>query len=411
MKFRLPGATAIAAALVAMAAAAPLAIAPAHAQPGGQGTISVSKPLVGPLNEARNAVIAKDWPTAKAKLDAASPLAKTPVDNGQIERLRLVMAAETNDGAQQVKSINALIASGTLTPDEVKQYKGALGKAHELAGDAAASLAADRAFVDQYDGSADQLILVADKLSKAGDNGAATTYAEKAIAKASAANGKAPESWLKLLRRVANSAGDTAKFYTVTEQLLVDYPNEAYWRDLIARAQKEPNYGYGAKLDIFRALQAAGVKLSPQEISVAADEALKRGLPSETVSILEPAGVTSEFDTKNLASAKTLAASDKAGLAKETADVLKKGAGSDIASVGEALLSYGDNAKAVEVLQAALAKGIADPGEAALVKLHLGIAQFRAGDKDAARATWADVKADNGAGVLARNWDLISKIK
>ena len=82
-----------------------------------------------------------------------------------------------------------------------------------------------------------------------------------------------------------------------------------------------------------------------------------------------------------------------------------------LAKIGEAHMSYGDYPKAIEVLQAALTKGIASPEEAAFARLHLGIAQYRAGQADAARATWAEVKSDNGATVLAQNWTLISKIK
>lgn len=409
MKFRLPGATAIAAALVAMSLAAPLAMAPSYAQQPGQ--MQLTKQMVAPMNEARNAMLAKDWATAKTQLAAASAQAKTPNDKAQLERLRLYMAAETKDGAQQVASINLLIASGTLTPEETKEYKGALAKAHLDAGDAAASLNAQRMFVDEYGGTADQQIRVADGYIKANDAATALIYADKAIATVRASNTKPPETWYKLKMRALNTLGQMDKYYAAEEEVLADYPNETYWKELIARVQKEPKYGLAAKLDMFRALQAAGVKLTAQESSVAADEALKRGLPAEAVSILEPAGATSDFDIKNLSSAKALVASDKAGLAKETAEVLKKGDAAAIASLGEAHLSYGDNARAIEVLNAALAKGIADAGEADIVKLHLGIAQYRSGDKDAARATWATVKADNGAGVLAHNWDLISKLK
>lgn len=409
MKFRLPGATAIAAVMVAMVAAAPLAIAPAHAQ-NGQAQVQLTKQMVAPMNEARNAMMAKDWATAKTKLDAAAAQAKTPADKAQLERLRLYMASETKDGAAQVASINSLLASGTLTPDEVKQYKGALAKAHLDDGNQPASLAAYKAYIDEYGGTPDQLISIANDYMKANDAATAATYADKAI-NAQRANGKVLESWYKLNLRALNALGQMDKYYALLETLVAEYPNEAYWRDMIARVQKEPKYGIATRLDLFRTLDAAGVKLTSQEVSLAGDEALKRGLPNEALKFLEPAGVTSEFDTKNLASAKSLAASDKAGLAKETAEILKKGDAAAIASIGEAHLSYGDNAKAIEVLQAALAKGISDADEAALVKLHLGIAQFRSGDEDAARATWAEVKSDNGATVLAHNWILISKLK
>ena len=372
--------------------------------------MQLTKQMVAPMNEARNAMMAKDWATAKTKLDAAAAQAKTPADKAQLERLRLYMASETKDGAAQVASINSLLASGTLTPDEVKQYKGALAKAHLDAGNQPASLAAYKAYIDEYGGTPDQLISIANDYMKANDAATAATYADKAI-NAQRANGKVLESWYKLNLRALNALGQMDKYYALLETLVAEYPNEAYWRDMIARVQKEPKYGIATRLDLFRTLDAAGVKLTSQEVSLAGDEALKRGLPNEALKFLEPAGVTSEFDTKNLASDKSLAASDKAGLAKETAEILKKGDAAAIASIGEAHLSYGDNAKAIEVLQAALAKGISDADEAALVKLHLGIAQFRSGDEDAARATWAEVKSDNGATVLAHNWILISKLK
>ena len=138
---------------------------------------------------------------------------------------------------------------------------------------------------------------------------------------------------------------------------------------------------------------------------------MRRGLPGEALTLLESANargeVTSELDKKNLAQARSQSASDKASLAKDTKDALAKGTASVLALTGEAQLSYGDNAKAVELLKAAIAKGISDPAELAATKLHLGIAQYRAGDTAGAKATWAQVQSDDGAGRLAHSWALI----
>ncbi len=412
MKFRLSGATAIAALMLAVAAPAPLALA----QNGGAApAVTVSREVVQPLNEARNAVIAKDWATAKTKLDAATAKAKTPADKAQIERLRLVMAAETKDGRQQVASINMLVASGTLTPDEVKQYKGAIAKAHADAGDTAASLVAFRAFVDEYGGTADQFIAIANDSSKANDHATAVTYANKAIA-ASKATGKPPESWYSLLMRAYQQQNLTAEYYGVLEQRVADYPTEQNWKLLIVRAQNEPKFSRATHLDLYRTLIAAGVKLTPQERGAAVREALNsRGLPNEALQLLEPAVASGEMATQedkdNLDKAKSRITGDKAGLAKEASEALAKGDTSYLAKLGEAYMSYGDYSKAIETLQAALSKGIANPEESAFARLHLGIAQYRAGQADAARATWAEVKSDNGTTILAQNWTLISKIK
>lgn len=416
MKFRLPGATAIAAALVAFAAPATLALAPAYAQQGQQKPPQLTKAMGAPMNDAAKALQGGDWATAKTKLDAAEAAAKTVDDHVALDKLWAYLGSQTKDGPMQVKAINALIASNKLTPDETKQYKGSLAKAYLDAGDQPGSLAAYRAFIDQYGGTADQLISIANDSAKANDFATAATYAEKAIAKARE-TGTPQESWLRLHARALKATGQLDKYAAITEQTLIAYPasanKELYWKELIVPAQEAPKFGPPVRLDIYRTMLAAGLKLSANERSSAADEALnKRFLPGEALAILEPASaeLTSEFDKKNLATAKTQAAADKSTLDKDTADAVAKGDGSKIAKAGEAQYVYGNYAKAVEVLNAAIAKGIADPGELALTKLHLGMAQLKAGDKAAAQATFADVGGDNGAAILAKNWILISKV-
>lgn len=406
MKFRTLGATAIAGLLFAMAAPAPMAFAQ-----NGQAAAPapVSKQIVGSLNDARAAVIAKDWATATAKLGDAAKGAKTPADANAINRLKVAMAVENKDAKLQLDAMTALMASpGALTPDETKQYKGALAKVYLDLGDQPGSLKAYRAYIDEFGGTPDNLISIANDSSKAGDHATAVTYSEKAIA---ASTTPAPESWYRLYMRSLQASGQEEKYYTVMETVVVKFPKEEYWRILLGRSQKEPKFSNDMYLDLYRALQESGAKLTPQERSKAADEALRRGLPGEALSLLESANargeVTSEIDKKNLATARSQSASDKASLAKDTKDALAKGSASDLALTGEAQLSYGDNAKAVELLQAAIAKGISDPAELALTKLHLGIAKYRAGDKAGAKATWTEVKSDDGAGSLARNWTII----
>ena len=136
MKFRTLGATAIAALLVAIAAPAP----PAFAQ-NGAAPPPVSKQIVTPLNEARNAILAKDWATATAKLADAAKGAKTPADANAINRLKVAMTVENKDAKTQLEAMQALMASpGALTPEETKQYKSALAKVYLDMGDQAGSL-------------------------------------------------------------------------------------------------------------------------------------------------------------------------------------------------------------------------------------------------------------------------------
>ena len=409
MKFRTLGATAIAALLVAIAAPAPMAFA----QNGQQAAPPpVSKQMVTPLNDARAAIIAKDWATANVKLENAARIAKTPADTNAVNRMKIAIAVETKDAKMQLETMKALLAApGALTPEETKQYKGALAKTYLDLGDQPGSLKAYIAYIDEFGGTPDNLISIANDSSKAGDFATAVKYSEKAIA---ASTTPVSESWYRLYLRSLQSAGETDKYFAEMEKVAVKFPKEEYWRQLLGRVQKEPKFSNSMYLDLYRALQESGAKLTAQERSKAADEAMRRGLPGEALSLLESANargeVTSDLDKKNLAQARSQSTSDKATLAKDTKETLAKGSASDIALTGEAQLSYGDNAKAIEVLKAALAKGISDPAELALTKLHLGVAQYRAGDKAAAKATWAEVTGDDGSGLLARNWTLIADV-
>lgn len=407
------GATALAGVFLAFATVS----TPAFAQNGGQpAPVQVSREVAGPLNDARNAIVAKDWAAATAKLNEAASKAKTPADRAQMERLRIAMLVETKDAAGQVNSINALIATNTLTPEEVKLYKGALIKAHADAGDAAKSLAASREYIDAYGGPHEMVAALANDLAKANDNATSIIYIDKAIAAARTAGVKPPEAYYRLKARAVNATGDKAGYYRVIEDVVTEYPNENYWKELIVRAQNEPGYGAPARLDMYRTLVAAGVKLTAQEKSNLGREAIRRGLPQEALDVLEPAVAAGELgsdaeDKSNLDNARRRIAEDKPNLAKETSEIVAEGNTSAMAAIGEAHLSYGDNAKAAEVLKAALDKGISDAGEADLARLHLGMAQYRLGDKAAAQATWSAIKSDNGAAVLAQNWTLISKVK
>lgn len=377
----------------------------------------LTKQMIGPLNDAQKAIVAKDWATAKTKLDAATAQSKTPNDKVAIEQLRIVMQSETKDHTGLAASLESLLASGLITPEQTKQYRGVLAKAYGDAGDTAKSLAAFRVYVDAYGGNAEQYLALAADGIKTKDYPTGIAYAKKSVDAAKAAGTKPTDTAYLLQMRAYKETNDMASYYAVEEALVAEYPKEDYWKELIAyRTQDAPNYGGQVRLDLFRAMQAAGVTLTVNEKRTAIQEALKRGLPAEALALLEPAIASGELgsapeDQENLKRAKAQITSDKPGLEKEASDAVKKGNALNIANIGEAMMSYGDNAKAIELISQGIAKGIADQSELDVAKLHLGIAQYRSGLKEEARTTWSTIKADNGAAALAQNWTLISKLK
>jgi tetratricopeptide (TPR) repeat protein len=190
---------------------------------------------------------------------------------------------------------------------------------------------------------------------------------------------------------------------------------DIYWRPLIQRAQEEPRYRVQeAQVDLLRTLVGAGVTLTPQQQIDLGEQAFNRGSTIEAEKTLEPlvqsGAYTGDRNKRLFDSIKSGAKADLAGgLEQSEKDAATKSTGVAFVATGEAYLGAGKYDKAIELIQKGLEKGQMEPGEAELAKLRLGIAQFKSGDKEAARKTWSEIKADNGAAWLARCWTAISK--
>jgi tetratricopeptide (TPR) repeat protein len=211
------------------------------------------------------------------------------------------------------------------------------------------------------------------------------------------------------------------QYYSTLERVAPVFKSEVYWKPLIERAKSEAKFkSADGLLDVYRALEATNVKLSDADKLAMGEQALTREMPIEADRILTPlfkAGTVggakdpkAERNKKLFDTAQANAKAAKAGgLEKAEADAAAKPTGDAYVRAGEAYYTAGNHAKAVEVIQKGIAKGQMEPGALAFAQLHLGMAQFKAGQKDAARKTWSEIKADNGAGWLARAWTAISK--
>jgi hypothetical protein len=224
-----------------------------------------------------------------------------------------------------------------------------------------------------------------------------------------------------LVIRAYLDAGDSNGYVSAIEAAYADYPKPEYLRAIAQQAEKAPKFNRNQLgLDIFRALAGAGVALSDREKIGMANLAIAKALPIEAEAVLKPmfdAGAIGGATDPNAADNKKLLAQAQAGvksergggLATSETQAMKAATGSTAVLTGEAFMGAGDYAKAVSLIQAGLSKGGMAPGETALAKLHLGIAQLKSGDKEAAKTTFADVQGDNGVAELARLWMIAAK--
>ena len=172
-------------------------------------------------------------------------------------------------------------------------------------------------------------------------------------------------------------------------------------------------------LDMLRAMQAAGLPLTAYQRVTAGEFAMSQGVAIEAEAWLQPMVATGEFGgdkdqrkQRNAVLYRQVQVSAKAdregGLETNAERAATRPNGSLYFVVGQSYAAKGDFAKAAELIAAALAKGL-DPVVDGYGRLDLGIAQYRAGRIEEARATWREIGGDNGAKELAQAWLMIAQ--
>jgi hypothetical protein len=382
-------------------------------------TVTAKKEFVENVQAASAALSARKFSEAIAKADAAWPHAGNTQQKAAVEQIRVGARCDTSqkDHNACIAAIEKARATGGLPSATTRNYDEMLAGRYESAGQSAKATAQTKANITKYGGTGQQLGFIARKELEAKNYAEAVKFINQAIAKGSAGSAQ-----YNILLNALAAQNKMDEYYKTVERIAPTLKQDLYWRILIEQAKKEPKYrSNDALLDVYRTLQASGVKLKTEELNEMADAARKRGLAVEAVKIWEPmfkSGALGGAADKDAARNKSLfeaqkkeATADLAGnLAKDEADAATRVDGVPLSLVGEAYLASGNYTKAIEVFSKSLEKGQMDPGMTDLVKLRLGVAQFHAKKKADATKTWQSIKADNGAGSLAKSWLAIAKM-
>ena len=199
-----------------------------------------------------------------------------------------------------------------------------------------------------------------------------------------------------------------------TELLVTYHPKPDYWQSLL-HGLYVGKLTDRQTLQLYRLSADVGALKTGSDYAEMAQLALAVGAPGEAVSTLTKgfaANVFTQPADKNrnqhlLDSAKKQVAADEPTLPKTEAAAANAPTGDGLAGVGIAYFGNGDYAKAVKDISAGLAKGLSK--EATDARLSLGVAQLKAGDKDAAVKTFKQVKDDPVSERLAALWILRAK--
>ncbi|PTU28281.1 hypothetical protein [Stenotrophobium rhamnosiphilum] len=380
---------------------------------------SMRSQLEDPLKAVQDAVQAKRYKEALAKLDEAESKVSdpSPYETYILRRLRGSAAAGVGDAATAIKSFNAVLESPLLPPEEklplldalvrlsysAKQYPQAIDylQRYRAGGGTSAAtleLLPQALYVSQrYAEAEKELNAMIDDLERAG---------------------KSPtEQQLQLLASCALKRNAQADYLAALRRMVTFYPKKSYWLDLILRTGSQPGFSNRLNLDVYRIRKLTGTLDGASDFMEAAQLALQDGFPGEAAGFLKQGydrgllgkGPAAEIERQNRLKAlvERKVAADKATLADGERQAAKLANGDGLIVTGLNYVGYGQYEKGIPLMQQGVAKGnLKDPGGAIL---HLGYAQLVAGRMADAQKTLRNVQATNGSRELAALLVILSR--
>jgi hypothetical protein len=397
-----------------LSAPAFLTTAPAVAQKKKEegAALKISDEFRKPAAEVQKLVEAKDWAGVKARIDELEAAAKSDAEKYYAATFRLQAAAGSNDSAQLIRALDALIANPNTPQADLGRYnffRGDFAYQQKQYAQAVTYLTKARDLGYAPEGTNLNLRIAQAQLD-GGQVAAGAQAIDAAIKAEEAAGRKAPEAWYKVVVSKFYTSGDKANAATWLARQVAAYPSPEAWRSSLMifmeqASAKGTTLDADHRLDVLRLIRAAKGLAGESDYYEYADAAQRRGLPWEVVSLIDEGRAAGKVAKPNprLDPLYTQAVARQKAEVSLTAEEKRAAGASNGAvamSTADAYLASGNNAKAVELYRLALQKGGVD---ASLVNTRLGIALARSGQKAEAKAAFAAVTGSPRA-EIARFW-------
>ena len=381
----------------------------AMAQAKGEGV----RPEVGrPLQAAQALVKQKKGREAMAEIAKAEAVSnRTAYENQIIAQMKAAAAAVSGDPDATIRANEALLSSGRVSGREATTLVQSIAVAHYNKKDYAnAAKWTQRYFKEGGSDPAMRSVLLQSyylgndcpsvnrMLGGAGEEGG---------------NGRrASEEELQILANCYLRQKDNAGYVAAIEKLVLHYPKQQYWTDLLSRVQKKPGFSDRLGVHVYRLRYATGNLTTAADYMEMVQLALQAGVPAEAKQVLDKGyalNILGKGDqaerherlrslvTKSLdESQKNRANDEKEAAAAKDGDALVK--------VGLNYVYEGNTQKGFQLIEQGIKKGgLKRPEDA---KLRMGEAQLQAGQKQRGVQTLREVKGTDGAADIARLWVL-----
>ena len=356
----------------------------------------------------------KDYAEVESRVKQAEAMPNpNPYETYVLNRMRVALAAGTQNDAMLQSSLIAVIASGRLQPAEEAEFQSALGNSYYNTKNYAKAIESYKRYqaISPTPNKVRNAIVRSYYLSN--DFASARTEVQASIAESEQAGKPAEMEDLRLLASSAGKLKDWATYTGALEKLVAVAPTDDYWTDLLNRAQSKPTFNNRHQLDFYRLQNSAIKTMAPEEYAEMAELALIAGFPTEAKKVLDQGFAANVLGTGvNAAKHKQLrdkankgAADDAKNIASGEASAAKGKDGTGLVNLGYAYVTMDQFDKGIGLIQQGIAKGMgAKTNEA---KLHLGVAYAKAGRKADAIKVFEGLNGNDGLGDLARYWILL----
>ncbi len=396
---------------VAWAQTAPTPAAAASAPAGP----TIRAELRAPLLDAQTLINEKKYALAKEKIQAANAVPdQTAYESYITARVALTIALAEDDAPGATKFVEQVLqlnATGAwLKPEETLPLMHAVGIAHYRVKNYAQSAVwmdrnikaggTDRAVKD----ARIQAYMLSNNLQRG------TELINEEIAASEVAKTAPPQTYLEMLAQARNNLKDVAGSTRALELLVQYYPSKDHWRSVINRLWARSDLATRLQLDVFRLAFYTGTPEETNDYSEYIDFAQKSGFSGEALRTFDQGAAAGLLATGSSAEAhKKLRAKlaleneqDRKTLAADIANALKKPDGSAAFNVGLNMVGMQQFDKGLDLMEKAIAKGIAKRPEDA--RLRLAVAYVQAGQTDKATQTFTTVSGPEGLTELVRYW-------
>jgi tetratricopeptide (TPR) repeat protein len=386
-----------------------------HTPAWSQATPTVSKALAKPLKEAQDAMKAKRYDAAIAKLKEVQGMSgKSPYDEHLMHEMFGFLYFRANDFASAARELEPGLSSGFLKPAEVpRRVKDLAVMQLRLKNYPKAIEYGQRAIKGGF--ADDTVYTVMEQAYYLQGNQKETMKFVNNYIDQQVKAGKTPkERSLQTLMQACTALNDTPCQTKAMERLVSYYPKGDYWVNLLDSLFKEVEESgtEATQLQLYRLAVEVNVLKDPEDYNEMAQLAMEQGAPGEAVRILEKGFASNVFtdqrskdkNTRLLAAAKKNSAAEQAELPKLTQAAAADKTGNKDVELGKAHLSYEQYPQAIDAIQRGITKGSLT--DAAQAQLLLGIAQLKGAKKDEAIKSFRAVKGDDKLKQLADLWTL-----